>query len=83
MTSVPARGETWRCRFISSPRFLRSIVGSLEEERIEVRSVNLRVAQGTGLILLGLVMERRRARNRRLDGERMALEAHRIYLAAR
>jgi len=40
------------------------------------------VAHGAGLILLGLVVEGRDGRSSRFDGERVALQAKQIHLAA-
>ena len=53
-----------------------------EEETIEVRSVNRDMAQRACLILLSLVMEGRGGRSAGIDGERVALQAHQVYLAA-
>src|ERR1700731_2173233 len=53
-----------------------------EEETIEVRSVNRDMAQRACLILLSLVMEGRGGRSGGIDGERVALQAHQVYLAA-
>ena len=56
---------------------------SFQEEGIEMRSVDLCVTERASLVLLCLVMKRWRAGNGGIDGERVALQAHGVYLAAR